>query len=289
MSHYLKLYSIAIIIVVVVNMSNIQLPGIADFTSNAGYTGQSIVAAYTLAGMADNTEQVDIGSTLHLNGRLFSYHALGNDVHVGTTQSLENGFLEELENKKSDEVDDTNDCIMAQRLMSALDNVLQNNHGDMRCINDHNGISSTGAYIHIDNPNGKALLHINKAGDGSYEPIVELKKEFMEWKVRHGCYEGDGMILNNSGGVERGEIEVVAGVGNLHENETTTNHRSNISKSLLGYVSLVILTMTVGIAVLLKKWNNHHHHQKKMNNNGARNPEITIQYSEKHMWDLVAL
>ena len=43
--------------------------GIADFTSNAGYTGQSIVAAYTLAGMADNTEQVDIGSTLHLNGR----------------------------------------------------------------------------------------------------------------------------------------------------------------------------------------------------------------------------
>ena len=263
--------------------------GIADFTSNAGYTGQSIVAAYTLAGMADNTEQVDIGSTLHLNGRLFSYHALGNDVHVGTTQSLENGFLEELENKKSDEVDDTNDCIMAQRLMSALDNVLQNNHGDMRCINDHNGISSTGAYIHIDNPNGKALLHINKAGDGSYEPIVGLKKEFMEWKVRHGCYEGDGMILNNSGGVERGEIEVVAGVGNLHENETTTNHRSNISKSLLGYVSLVILTMTVGIAVLLKKWNNHHHHQKKMNNNGARNPEITIQYSEKHMWDLVAL
>ena len=50
----------------------------------------------------------------------------------------------------------------------------------------------------------------------------------------------------------------------------------------------IILTMTVGIAVLLKKWNNHHR-QKKMNNIGSRNPEITIQYSEKHMWDLVAL
>jgi hypothetical protein len=262
--------------------------------------------------MAKNTEQVGIGSTLHLNGRLFSYHALGNDVHVGTTQSLENGFLEEVvaENEKNDEVvessndtttattNNNDDCIMAQRLMSALDNVLHNNHGDMRCINHHNGISSTGAYIHIDNPNGKALVHINKAGDGSYEPIVELKKEFMKWKVKHGCYEDDdGMTLENSGGVERGEIEVVAdgGVGvvnNLdHENETMNTNsmlNSNISKSLLVYVSLVILTMTVGIAVLLKKWNNHHR-QKKMNNIGSRNPEITIQYSEKHMWDLVAL
>ena len=41
--------------------------------------------------------------------------------------------------------------------MSVMDKVLEDGGGDMRCINDdYNGISATGAILHIDEADGKS-------------------------------------------------------------------------------------------------------------------------------------
>lgn len=153
----------------------------ADFTTNGGYTGRSLETAYTLAGMAEGTEQVDIGSEDLVDER-FSYHAMGNAVAEGTVKALQTGFLQE---PQVDGDSDNDHCAMAQRLMSAMEHVLANGLGDMRCNKDKNGITATGAYLHIDSPNGRSFIHINKAGDGSYEPIEDLKEEFLQWKELH--------------------------------------------------------------------------------------------------------
>lgn len=154
--------------------------GMADFVTNGGYTGKSIGAAYVLAHMADGVEQVDLGPNELVDHR-YSYHAMGNEVIEGTVKALQTGFLAEIN------ID--NRCALARRFMSAMASVLKDRFGDMRCISDHDGISATGAYLHIDNPDGKVLLHINKAGDGSYEPIEELKREFLQWQEHNGCHE----------------------------------------------------------------------------------------------------
>ena len=134
--------------------------------------------------MAEGTEQVDQGPTTLVNDR-YSYHAMGNVVAEGTVQALESGFLKQVQDPNTDSI-----CAMAEALMSAMDQVLTNGLGDMRCINDHNGISATGAYLHIDSPDGYTFIHISKNGDGSYEPIEELKLEFDNWKEMH-CKNND--------------------------------------------------------------------------------------------------
>ena len=170
--------------------------GMADFFTNGGYTGRSLETAYTLAGMVNGTEQIDLGSEDLVDGR-YSYRALGNDVARGTVDALRTGFLAETttgdgdgdgDDGEEDTHDDYDDhCIMARRLTAAMDEVLRDGLGDMRCIHGHDGITATGAYLHVDNPDGTVLVHINKAGDGSYEPIEELKREFLRWQERSGC------------------------------------------------------------------------------------------------------
>ena len=172
--------------------------GMADFRSNGGRTGRSLEAAYSLAGMAAGTEQLDFGSSEAVDGR-YSYRVLGNDVKEGTVRALEDGFLmnvddrddtrgkEDYDGNEHDERDNEDRCAMAQRLMSAMMEVYKNGLGDMRCINDRDGITSTGAYLHVDEPDGRVLVHINKPGDGTYEPMEKLREEFVEWERRMGC------------------------------------------------------------------------------------------------------
>ena len=163
----------------------------ASFHSNAGFTGEGLERAYALAEMSAGTEQVDTGSDGPVNGR-FRYHAQGNVVAEGTVQAMESAFL--LHEGGSE----GSACALARRLMSSMEAVTSEGLGDTRCTKDH-GVTSSGAYIHIDNPDGTVAVHINVIGDGSYEPIDELARRFVEWE-KDSCSN----IENSSRRLRRG-------------------------------------------------------------------------------------
>lgn len=217
--------------------------GMADFFTNGGYTGQSLETAYRLAGMADGTEQIDLGSEKLVDDR-YSYHAMGNVVADGTVDALQTGFLKD--------IDSDDHCMMARRLMAAMDSVLQDGFGDMRCINDHGGISATGAYLHIDNPDGKVLVHINKAGDGSYEPIEELKREFLQWQENNGCNgnptgQVPDILPNSNIGIEKATTaaEVQPTVDNSASSSGNETNRLTDGLISIGLASSILLAAVV--------------------------------------------
>lgn len=225
--------------------------GIADFFTNGGYTGRSLETAYTLAGMADGTEQIDLGSEDLIDGR-YSYHALGNDVAQGTVNALRTGFLAETtDNDDGEEQHDYDHCIMARRLMAAMDEVLRDGFGDMRCIHGHDGITATGAYLHVDNPDGRVLVHINKAGDGSYEPIEELKREFLRWQERSGCsvdsvgQEGAEDAMMSGGNIEQGTsgAEQRPAAETDESEDATTNNVSKLALVSVAVSSIMLIAV----------------------------------------------
>jgi len=133
----------------------------------------------------ENTEQVDVGidrndedTNGNVRGR-YSFHAQGNVVAEDTVPSLLDGFL-------GGDID-IYQCDMGGRLMSAMSRVIERDLGDMRCINDHNGTSASGAFLHIDNADGTELIHLNTKGDGSFEPVEEMRREFLEWRKSNPC------------------------------------------------------------------------------------------------------
>lgn len=203
--------------------------GMADFVSNGGYTGKSLETAYELAAMAEGTEQIDMGSENLIDGR-FSYHVMGNDVAEGTVEALRTGFL-------LGDFDNNDHCAMAQRLMAAMDRVLRDGLGDMRCIHDHGGISATGAYLHVDDPDGRVLVHINKPGDGSREPIEELKREFLQWQQNNGCrIDIDEQVLDTMAEVQP---EIVS---------STSSSEKEAAVSTIALVSIIGVASSVVIA-----------------------------------------
>eukprot|EP00585_Thalassiosira_rotula_P005481 CAMPEP_0196143194 /NCGR_PEP_ID=MMETSP0910-20130528/12851_1 /TAXON_ID=49265 /ORGANISM="Thalassiosira rotula, Strain GSO102" /LENGTH=378 /DNA_ID=CAMNT_0041404607 /DNA_START=80 /DNA_END=1216 /DNA_ORIENTATION=+ len=162
--------------------------GMADFNTNShgGYTGDSLQSIYDDVLEVKNTEQVDLGvdrkdegADSMARGR-YSYHAQGNVVAEETVTSISDGFL-------GGEDKGIQYCDMAARLMAAMFSVVQAGLGDMRCINDHGGVSASGAFLHIDNPNGTELIHINIVGDGSFEPVEKMRQEFLVWRDNNPC------------------------------------------------------------------------------------------------------
>ena len=93
-----------------------------------------------------------------------------NVVAEGTVTSLYDGFL-------GGGGEDNHHCDMAGRLISAINSVVEGGLGDMRCINDHDRISATGAFLHIDNADGTELIHINIIGNGTLEPVEEMRQK----------------------------------------------------------------------------------------------------------------
>lgn len=165
--------------------------GMADFNTNShgGYTGGSLQTVYDYILEVKNTVQVDMGFDRNdedagsmIRGR-YSFHAGGNVVAEGTVPSLSDGFL-------GGEDEDTQHCDMAARLMAAMDSVVQDGLGDMRCINDHGGVSASSAFIHIDDADGTELIHINIVGDGSFEPVEKVRQEFLAWRASNPCPVG---------------------------------------------------------------------------------------------------
>lgn len=150
---------------------------IANFGSNAGYSGVSLGAVWAYYGFG-SSELVNIGKDL-LDGR-YSYRAAGNVVKVGTVDSMQKGF--------EDQDDEFNFglCDMPGKLMTAMYRVADGNFGDDRCLG-FDGTSSTGAYLHVDNANSTEYIHINVVDSNPKEPIEELKTQFLEWRKENPC------------------------------------------------------------------------------------------------------
>lgn len=178
--------------------------------SHGGYTGSSLQEVYDDILQIKDTVQIDIGAGRNNNdedsGR-YSFHAQGNVVKDGTVESLYDGFIEG--------GDGSNTCDMTYKLMSAMDRVLEDGGGDMRCINEHNGISATGAFLHIDEADGKELIHLNIFGDGTFEPVEKLRQEFLVWK------EGNSCSQRNDTKIDADEVPVTdAGDANVEAVDT---------------------------------------------------------------------
>ena len=41
--------------------------------------------------------------------------------------------------------------------------------------------------VHIDNPDGTQLIHINIVGDGSYDPVEAMMQDFLKWRESNPC------------------------------------------------------------------------------------------------------
>lgn len=184
--------------------------GMADFNadSHGGYTGKSLQTIYDDVLLIENTEQVDTGAGRNdvegTNGTVrgrHSFHAQGNVVAEGTVTTLSDGFL-------GGGGDDRFDprCDMAARLMAAMNGVAEGGLGDVRCISDHGGVSATGAFLHVDEADGTELIHINEIGDGSYEPVEEVNRQFLVWResnCRGAGNSADDQSLGNETAAER--------------------------------------------------------------------------------------
>jgi len=129
---------------------------IADFASNIGYSGDSMITKYDLPGI-ENAEYTNLDGNTSF-GR-YSYHTAGNVVMNGTVQSMHIGFVEE------NVVDSLGVCDMAGRLMNAIYHVGKAGHGDIRCLEPY-GTTAAGVFIHIDNNDGSEYIHINVIGNG---------------------------------------------------------------------------------------------------------------------------
>mmetsp|Transcript_26936 Transcript_26936/g.40768 ORF Transcript_26936/g.40768 Transcript_26936/m.40768 type:complete len:319 (-) Transcript_26936:33-989(-) len=156
--------------------------GIADFGSHMAHTGSKLTELYEVMFPGANNEEKDEGGKFNndQNGKVrYNFHAMGNIVKVGTVDSLARGF-------QSETNDEYGVCDMAGRLMAAMEMVSDGAYGDTRCLGDQ-GHSATGAFLHIDSPDGTELIHINIVGDGLEEPVEKLKEAFMEWRKSHRC------------------------------------------------------------------------------------------------------
>ena len=149
----------------------------ADFESSAAFSGSNL-------GVFENELELDdIG--IVKNDR-YHAHAAGHFVKFGTVAALIEGFqnAENLGFVKATpwgiQMDD-----LAGRLMSALWNVVfsAKQLGDDWCRRGY-GVTSSGAYIHIDNPDGTTLLHINIAYTklNGIDPADTLYGHFFEWR-----------------------------------------------------------------------------------------------------------
>ena len=98
----------------------------------------------------------------------------GNFVSNGSVAAMQDGFANAAESKFAGETDD-----LAGRLMSALHEVIAQGLGDVRCKEYYN-TTATGAYLHIDNPDGSTHLHINIVDSGA--PVVDVGNAFLEWR-----------------------------------------------------------------------------------------------------------
>ena len=153
--------------------------GIADFSSTAAYSGESLAYVYEAYGYGGG-EIADGGKT-NLDDR-YNYHAMGNIVTNGTIASLQSGFEDQDEDKYNFGL-----CDMAGKLMTAMSRVADGGFGDMRCLFSEVPVSATGGYLHIDNADGTVLIHIDWVGSGDKEPVEVMKEQFYTWRKENPC------------------------------------------------------------------------------------------------------
>ncbi|KAL7545109.1 hypothetical protein ACHAWF_008473 [Thalassiosira exigua] len=169
-------------------MVELRQYGMTNFKaeSHGGYTGKSLQKLYDEVLEIPDTVQVDLGvgrgdpnADATVSGR-YSHHAQGNVVANGTVEALSDGFV--AGGGDDDPCDD-----LPARLMAALTRAVEGGLGDARCIADFEGLSASGAFLHVDHPDGAEYVHLNVVGDGTFEPVEALRKEYLIWRESHPC------------------------------------------------------------------------------------------------------
>ena len=164
-------------------LKNIRQYVTTDFESSACYTGSDLRVFWETMGYND-TEITDI-AMMHGKNDRFRTHAAGNAVAHGTVRALQDGFKNSEDSPFGVPEDD-----LAGRLMSALQQVISEDGtlGDVRC-QEEKGVSSSVAYIHIDNPDGTTLLHIHI--QDRIEPVEYVAQNFLKWRAANVTSDGE--------------------------------------------------------------------------------------------------
>lgn len=107
----------------------------------------------------------------------YTYHAQAHFVPNGTVNNMTLAFAGLVDDPELPEI-----CDLASRLMSAIQIVaIAGQEGDIQCA--PYGMSGTGAFLHVGNPDGSEHIHINFAVFGNIEqPELFLRERFdAEW------------------------------------------------------------------------------------------------------------
>jgi uncharacterized Ntn-hydrolase superfamily protein len=166
--------------------------GVVDMTNEpAGYTGALIETLYKNLLLTEeevgNHTQTHQGGLLTLSegGEVYRYQAQGNVVDPKTVPTLVASF-------QSADCDD-----LAGRLFAALEAVFEAESfaGDVRCRTENYTFSGSSTFLHIDNPDGNALLHLEfdsvDIDNGVLSnPFVPLKEAYLAWRANNPCPSG---------------------------------------------------------------------------------------------------
>jgi hypothetical protein len=88
-------------------------------------------------------------------------------------------------------------CDLADRLMIAVEAGGIEGAGDQRCIDDH-ATPAAGGFVHVDNPDGTVVVHIDVVGDGTFNPLLELRQQYDKWRAMNPCPGSSGDTFSPS-------------------------------------------------------------------------------------------
>jgi hypothetical protein len=165
---------------VVYTSTTLRQYGIANFSSDVGFTGSNLFDLYLNDLGYGITENFDNGGSFSP----YTHHAQANAVVDGTVNSMRLAFVGVITDPEIPEI-----CDLAGRLMAAMQTVVLAGHGDVRC--SAGNTTATGAFLHVDNPDGTEYVHLNIVGDGSFEPVLALRESFDVWRAENPCPTSD--------------------------------------------------------------------------------------------------
>jgi uncharacterized Ntn-hydrolase superfamily protein len=152
-----------------------------------------IIAAITDAGF-DSQASTRQYAVVDLSGRAAAYTGADNGAYAADVQGTVGDLTYSVQGNvlTSQAVIDqaqaafiASGCDLADRLILALEAGAVGGEGDNRCTPE--GIPSDTAFVHVDLADGTEYLHIEVNNTKPDNPLIELRRQYDEWRLTHPC------------------------------------------------------------------------------------------------------
>jgi uncharacterized Ntn-hydrolase superfamily protein len=167
-----------------------------------------IITAITDAGF-DSQASTRQYAVVDLSGRAAAYTGADNGAYAADVQGTVGDLTYSVQGNvlTSQAVIDqaqaafiASGCDLADRLILALEAGAVGGEGDNRCTPE--GIPSDTAFVHVDLADGTEYLHIEVNNTKPDNPLIELRRQYDEWRLTHPCpgVAGDEEDIPNGDG-----------------------------------------------------------------------------------------